>query len=89
VLLTGTPGSGKTKALAVLSKRTLAARNDSSRHTANVQIYFQMTGKHNMESALRYIYLELVLQLRGVTELKHSSPIVLEVQRGNKRVVEW
>ncbi len=76
VLLSGGPGAGKTATLAFLSKNILTARhqNDLSHEVPSVQIYFKMTNQHNFGLALRYLNLELAIQVEGRDGLnRHNS----------------
>jgi len=72
VLLTGRDGSGKTVMLAVLSKRLLVARysNDTAREVPDIQIYYKMRNRHSFSKAIRYLHLELAVQLHGRDAMK-------------------
>ena len=70
VMLTGGEGSGKTVMLAVLSKRLFAARYSNQPAVPHVQIYYKMRNRHLFSKAIRYLHMELAVQLQGRDALK-------------------
>ena len=70
VMLTGGEGSGKTVMLAVLSKRLFAARYSNLPAVPHIQIYYKMRNRHLFSKAIRYLHMELAVQLQGRDALK-------------------